>query len=201
MPCDWIFMRQNSRPEAELPHYRGEVVQIYDELKGPGEMNTDIFLRYHMTDKSKEEVKEYLSRWNRDIVFEIVNGPDPETGFRRIKCSNEKINETINIGGWTQEQADNIVNDWNERYPEAQLEEVGFTPKDLLVQGFFTSGQAAEFQLLVRETGEDYNDRHAIWKLRESACQAFEATGGVKEGTAQQLGPSLVYGPDALEDD
>ena len=195
-------MRQNSNPGAEIPHYRGEVVEIYEREtlpEGCGELNTDIFLRYNMTDKSAAEVNNYLDKWNREIVFEVVIGPDPETGFRRIKCSNEKINETINVGGWTQEQADNIVNSWVNIYPESELALVGFTEKDLLVEGFFTDEQGEEFKQSVYDVASQYTDRHAIWKLSEAACQAFEQTGAVKTGTAQQLAGSLVYGPTATE--
>ena len=195
-------MRQNSQPGANLPFYRGEVVQIYQEGVLPpdsGEYDTDIFLRYNCTDKNKNEVEQYLDKWNREILFDVISGPDQD-GRRRIKCSNAKINESLNIGPWTDEIVNNIVTEWNARYPESQLFSEGFTAKDWICDGYFTSGQAAEFQQVVYDAGDDFYDRHAIWKMKEASCQAFESTGGVKTGTAAQLvNNNLVYGPEATE--
>lgn len=209
MPGVWLFIRHTSTsdvPDTDK-RYRGEVNTIYNlaELpEGCGELDTNIFLRYHMTDLNGGEVASYLDVWNRDVVFEVVNGPDPD-GYRRIKSTNQRTNSNLNIGGWTQEQADAITQEWNADpelnllYPDENLVTVGFTDKDLIQEGRFTPGQAAAYQALVRSRGEDYQDRHKLWRLSEQACVDFESTGGVKTGTFNQLSQFLVYGPEATE--
>jgi hypothetical protein len=200
VPCTWVFKRfDNPVVSDDTQWRRGEVVHVYPMASLPPnaeENNFSVFLQYYMTDKDSSEVREFMDNWNRDITFEVVNGPDPQ-GFRRIKSSNQKINQSLTIGGWDQSQADKITTEWNEKYPTANLVTVGFTPKDLLQEGTFTTGQAAEYQEVVHAAGLNVTDRQRIWYLTEAAVQSFESTGGFKTGTAAQLNGSLENGTDS----
>jgi hypothetical protein len=152
-------------------------------------------VHFEVTDKTVAEMQQYLETYNRPIDMTVVSGPDPQ-GFRRINVRNNNTNVSGTVGGWTTTETDNIINEWNSRYPTTNLVTVdiidGTNPGDTWqCEGTFTSGQADEFEEVIIEQGLQQMDKRKIWYITESGMQNIEAAGGSQSGTASNLGGIL----------
>jgi hypothetical protein len=198
VPAVVIIQKNDNQPVGVDPNFGGlfrrkEIVSIKEvgaPIAGAGDLTK--FLQYTVTDREVFEIQGWIEKWNKDLLFDVVNGPDPQ-GFRRIKISNQKINQSQTTGEWTQEQADRIVFEWQSTYPTTDLVTVGFTAKDLLQEGTFTSGQAAEFQAAVYRAGEEFETRRRVNYVPENVMQNIETAGGIQSGTAAQLNIQSGY--------
>lgn len=178
---------------------RGEVVVVAEVSRvwGSGEAPSDTgtFVEFEVTDKTVAEMNQYLDTYNRAIDMTVIAGPDPQ-GFRRINVRNNNTNVSGTRGGWTTEETDNIITEWNTRYPTTNLTTVaiidGTKPGDTWqCEGTFTTGQAEEFEQVIVEQGLQIMDKRKIWYITEAGMQNIEAAGGSQSGTASQLGPHL----------
>lgn len=200
MPAKLLIKRlDNPVPASGGKWLRGEVVVVVEttHVWGSGEVPSDTgtFVEFEVTDKTVAEMNQYLETYNRPIDMTVIAGPDPQ-GFRRINCRNNNTNVSGTRGGWTTETTDNIITEWNTRYPTCNLTTVaiitGTNPGDTWqCEGTFTSGQALEFNEVIVEKGLSIMDKRKIWYITESGMQNIEAAGGAQSGTASQLGPIL----------
>ena len=88
---------------------------------------------------------------------------------------------------------DNIITEWNERYPTCNLTTVaiitGTNPGDTWqCEGTFTTNQAQEFNDVVVEEGSQTFDYRRIWYINQTGMDNIRANGGIQSGTASQLG-------------
>lgn len=177
---------------------RGELVKVHEvdqDLGTLGDPSAGFFVTFTVTDKTVDEMREFLAPYNRAIDMDVVAGPDP-TGFRRINARNNNTNVSGTRGGWTTEATTDIEDEWNERYPTCNLTTVaildGTNPGDTWqCEGTFTTGQAQEFNDVIIEKGTTVLDKRKLWYITESGMQNIEAAGGSQSGTAQQLGGIL----------
>ena len=199
MPALLLIKKLDSPvPAAPGKWLRGEVVAVFETTapRGSGEeVAAGSFVHFEVTDKTVAEMEQYLATYNRLIDMTVIAGPDPQ-GFRRINVRNNNTNASGTIGGWTTETTDNIIDEWNARYPTCNLTTVaiitGTNPGDTWqCEGTFTTGQAQEFEEVVIEQGLSVMDKRKIWYITEAGMQNIEAAGGSQSGTAQQLGGIL----------
>jgi hypothetical protein len=135
----------------------------------------------------------YLQKWNRLISMSVFNGPDP-AGRRDIHVRNDRVNASQTIGAWDENTTNAIIEEWNYRYPTCGLRTLAITADVWDCSGYFTTGQAAEFEEVVIERGLADLLKRTIWYITEAGMQNIEAAGGAQEGTAQQLGGILRDG-------
>ena len=199
MPALLIIKKLDSPvPAAPGKWLRGEVVAVFETTapRGSGEeVAAGSFVHFTVTDKTVAEMNTYLETYNRQIDMQTINGPDAQ-GFRRVQVRNNNTNASGTIGGWTQEVTDDIIAEWNGRYPTCNLTTVevttGTNPGDTWVcEGTFTTGQAQEFQEVITDKGASLMDKRKIWYITEAGMQNIEAAGGSQSGTASQLGGIL----------
>lgn len=197
MPCTLLIV-ESDRPVPESPGRwkEGEIVLIVDEpyTFGSGELDLTKFLRFTVSDKTAAEMTQYTETWNRRIEMDVINGPDP-SGFRRINVQNTFTNASGNIGEWTTETTDNIIAEWNGRYPTCNLVTVSFPdPATWQCEGTFTTGQAQEFNEVIIEQGLETLDKRRVWWITPAGMTNIRDAGGHQTGTAQQLGGILQDG-------
>jgi hypothetical protein len=188
-----IKTSDNNIPQSGGRWLRGEIVAVVETTTtlGSGELNTDSFLRFELTDKTVAEMQNYLDAYNRDIDMNVVNGPDPQ-GFRRINARNLNSNASETLGGWSVSGTDDIVLEWNSRYPTCNLTTVGFPQYDTWTcEGTFTTGQAVEFNNVIIEEGLEITDKRKIWYISAAMMTAIENNGGFLSGDTSNLGPNL----------
>lgn len=191
-----ILIVANDRPvpEAAGRWKHGQILLVNDvPYVAGGEANTDKFVQFTITDKTPAEVDDkFFAPWNMDIDMSVIAGPDP-SGFRRINCRNNNTNASGSKGGWTAEMTDNIISEWNTRYPSCNLTTVaiitGTNPGDTWqCEGTFTTGQAIEFNEVVVQKGSEVLDYRRIWYVNQAGMDNIITAGGLQSGTAAQLG-------------
>jgi hypothetical protein len=184
---------------------RGEVVHILDgaaDYISSGETDTNVFLRFEVTDRTKAEMDQYLDVYNRAINMQVINGPDPQ-GFRRIQVRNNWANISgaiyIGRGYWQQDGIDAIILGWNTQYPTCNLTTVSFPNQDAnglgdewICEGTFTSGQAALFEETIIEEGLSVTDKRTYQYMSESFVTFIENAGGVSSGTGQNIANNML---------
>jgi hypothetical protein len=153
------------------------------------------FVHFEVTDKTVQEMSTYLETYNRPIDMQVIEGAGVD-GLKKINVRNNNTNASGTIGGWTTEETDNIITEWNTRYPTCNLQTVQFltgtNPGDTWqCEGTFTQGQADEFEEVIVEQGLQQMDKRKIWYITESGMLNIEAAGGSQSGTASQLGGIL----------
>jgi hypothetical protein len=199
MPALLVIKKLDSPvPAAPGRWLRGEVVAVFETTtpRGSGEeVAAGSFVHFEVTDKTVAEMQQYLDTYNRLIDMTVVSGPDPQ-GFRRINVRNNNTNVSGTVGGWTTTETDNIITEWNARYPTYNLVTVQFltgtNPGDTWqCEGTFTQGQADEFEEVIIEKGLQQMDKRKIWYITESGMTNIEAAGGSQSGTASNLGGIL----------
>ena len=158
---------------------------------GPRDAAThDIKHRYHwrVSDKTTAEMQAYMDSHHKEIEMTVVNGPDPQ-GFRRIEILNLYVTASGN-NSWVQENVDEFIAEWNDRYPTCNLQEYQpFTADTVFVEGTFTQGQADEFALVVVQFGLDDLYARRRWYINSQGMQALANNEGFLNTTAQELGP------------
>ena len=191
MPAKLIITRDD-RPVPDAPGrwLAGEIVAVVetDAPLGSGELpEGGKFVHFIVSNKTVEEVRNYLDTYNRDIDMQVIQGPDAN-GLRRINVRNNNCNASGTIGAWTVEVTDNIIAEWNERYPTCGLFTVDFpAPNTWTCQGTFTTGQAQEFNDVIVEKGQSIMDRRKIWYITPAGMSNIIGAGGIQTGTAAQL--------------
>lgn len=207
MPATLIIKRLDNTqaPKLETRWLRGEIVLVVEDPSTLGTMeqaSAGLFLLFTVTDRTVEEMNTYLEPYVRPIDMTVIAGPDP-SGRRRIEVKNLNANRTgaeyRGRGYWTTEQTTNIEEEWNLRYPEANLVTVEFPNDDppyglgniWTCEGTFTTGQALEFNDVVVDQGSITMDKRKVWQVSEAFCQNIEANGGSQSGTSSQLAPHL----------
>ena len=178
----------------------GEICVVAESTMqwGSGELDTNKFLRFTVTDRTVAEMNQYLQTWNRLIAMNVVAGPDPQ-GFRRIDVKNNLVNQTGTLGEWDVTNTNAIITEWNTRYPTTNLVTVQIytadAPNDVWqCEGTFTTGQAAEFEEVVIEKGQSELLKRKIWYITEAGMVNIGNAGGVQSGTSAQLNPILRDG-------
>ena len=178
----------------------GEIVTVQEDTHtwGSGELDTNVFLRFTVTDKSVAEMEQYLQGWNRLIAMNVVAGPDPQ-GFRRIDVKNNLVNQSGTLGEWDATNTGNIITEWNTRYPTTNLVTVQIytatAPNDVWqCEGTFTTGQAAEFEDTIIQKGLEDQLKRKIWYITSAGMTNIRNAGGSQSGTAAQLAPILRDG-------
>jgi hypothetical protein len=201
MPATLLIKRLDSPvPQAPGRWLRGEVVEVFDSTAtlGSGELDTNVFYRFTVTDKTVAEMEQYLQTWNRLIDMTVIAGPDPQ-GLRRINVRNNLVNQSGTLGEWTVANTDEIITEWNTRYPTTNLITIQIfantAPNDTWqCEGTFTTGQAQEFEEVVIERGLSDMLKRKRWYITEAGMVNIGNAGGVQSGTASQLGPILRDG-------
>ena len=181
-------------PEAAGRWKDGQILLVNDvPYTTGGEADITKFVQFTITDKTPAEVDaKFFAPYNMDIDMQVIAGPDPQ-GFRRINVRNNNTNSTGTKGGWTTEMTDNIILEWNTRYPTTNLVTVqiitGTNPGDTWqCEGTFTTGQAIEFEEVVTQKGAEVLDYRRIWYVNSTGMANINANGGIQSGTASQLG-------------
>ena len=176
---------------------RAEILQVFEGLNpqlNSGELNTDIFLRFGLTDKTKEEMQSYLDTYNRDIEYTLINA---NGNLRRYEVNNKNAN-SLGLGHWTTEAVQDIKEAWEDGHTEADITTIGFPnsgPNGLGniwdMSGVFEVGEGAAFQAAVIEFGISVMDRRKIWYVSSAMMNMIENAGGYLEGDTENLGPNL----------
>ena len=201
MPATLLITESNRPvPPSAARWLEGEIVVVRenDTTWGSGELDTNKFLRFTVTDKTVAEMDQYLQTWNRLIAMNVVAGPDPQ-GFRRIDVKNNLVNQTGTLGEWDTANTDAIITEWNTLYPTTNLvTDQIFTntaPNDTWqCTGTFTTGQAQEFEEVVIEKGVSDLLKRKRWYITEAGMVNIGNAGGVQSGTSAQLNPILRDG-------
>lgn len=195
MPARLRIKKLDSQVEASARQWlRGEIVNVLDvgdPFGASEEIAAGYFVYFDVTDKTVEEMQEYLVSYVRVIDMNVIAGPDP-SGFRRINVRNNNTNVSGTRGAWTTETTDNIITEWNTRYPACNLTTVsiftGTNPNDTWqCEGTFTTGQAQEFEEVIVDRGLKTRDKRRLWYITPAGMANIEAAGGLQSGTAQQL--------------
>ena len=126
------------------------------------------------------EAKLFAETYNIKVDMETIEGPDPD-GLRRIQTDNLRISNS-GEGAFTQEGWDDVVLEWNSRYPEAGLFIVSFAVDSVVVEGTFTTGQAVEFQNVVTSYGLSTMVYRKRWYSPPTQTQAIKDNGGWVSG-------------------
>ena len=201
MPALLLIKAQDSPvPQAAGRWLRGEVVAVFETTAtlGSGELDTAVFYRFTVTDKTVSEMNQYLQQWNRLIDMNVISG-GPGDGPRTINVRNNLVNQSGTLGEWTTLNTDSIILEWNTLYPTANLvTDSIFTntaPNDTWqCSGVFTVGQALEFEQVVIEKGQSDLLKRKIWYITEAGMTNIGLAGGVQSGTSAQLNPILRDG-------
>ena len=190
----------SSVPQSAGRWLRGEVVAVQESTHpwASGELDTNAFYRFTVTDKTVAEMEQYLQTWNKLIDMNVIAGPDPQ-GFRRINVRNNLVNQSGTLGEWTVTNTDLIIAEWNALYPTTNLVTVTIltntAPNDTWqCEGTFTTGQAEEFEEVVIEKGLADMLKRKRWYITEAGMVNIGNAGGSQSGTASQLGPILRDG-------
>ena len=194
MPATILITSQDRPvPEANGRWKRGQILLVNDvPYTTGGEADLSKFYQFTITDKTPAEVDaKFFAPYNRDIQMSVVSGPNP-AGRRVINCRNANVNATGTKGQWTVAGTDEINAEWNARYPTAGLFTVsifqGTNPDDTYqCDGTFTTGQAAEFEALLVESGLDQMDYRRLWFINETGMTQLDNNSGLLSGTAAQL--------------
>jgi hypothetical protein len=161
MPALLIIKKLDSPvPAAPGRWLRGEVVAVFETTapRGSGEeVAAGSFVHFEVTDKTVAEMNQYLATYNRPIDMQVIEGAGVD-GLKKINVRNNNTNASGTIGGWTTEETNNIITEWNTRYPTCNLQTVQFidgtNPGDTWqCEGTFTQGQADEFEEVIVEQG------------------------------------------------
>ena len=191
MPAKLIIKNADSPvPESGGKWRAGEIVAIVEANAplGSGEVpEGGKFVHFTVTDKSVGEVSDKLDTYNRDIQMSVFQGPNPD-GLRSIHVRNLNCNVSGTIGAWTTEITDQIIAEWNERYPTCGLITLGYPfPSTWDCRGTFTTGQAQEFNDVIIEKGKVIIDHRKVWYITPAGMTNIINAGGSQSGTAQQL--------------
>ena len=202
MPAKLIIKKLDSPvPQSPGRWLSGEIVANVEDtaVLGSGEeVSGGSFVHFIVTDRTVAEMQQYLESYNRLISMDVIAGPDPQ-GFRRINVRNDRCNASGTVGNWTTEQADDIILEWNTRYPTTNLTTVaiitGTNPDDTWqCEGTFTTGQAQEFEEVVVEKGLQVLDKRRVWYITPAGMDNIDAAGGSQSGTSAQLSGILRDG-------
>jgi hypothetical protein len=176
---------------------RGELVQVFETTKtlGSGELNTNNFYRFTVTDRTVPEMQEYLLTYVRDYEFTLIA---QNVDLRRFEVKNLWAN-TEGRGYWTLEAVAAIKENWEEVHPLADITTIGFPNTDgnglgniWDMSGEFPAGQGAEFQAVVAEAGAQHMDKRKTWYISPAMMTNIENAGGIQSGTFAQLNPNLM---------
>ena len=199
MPCTILIKRTDNTTEylSKGAWMRGELVYIYAGLNaqlGSEEMDTNKFLRFGLTDKTREEMQSYLDRYNRDFEYTLINANGT---LRRYEVRNNYAN-SLGLGYWTTSAVLDIKTLWEEDHPNADITTIGFPNTDANglgniwdMSGVFEVGEGAAFQEAVIEGGKEIIDKRTIWYISPAMMAAIENAGGYLEGDTGNLGPNL----------
>jgi hypothetical protein len=177
-------------PQSAGRWLSGEILFVTDvPYTTGGEADLSKFVQFTITDKTPAEVdQKFFGIWNRLIDMNVIAGPDPQ-GLRRINVRNNNTNVSNTIGGWTVQQTDAIIDQWNALYPTTNLITIGFPQYDTWTcEGTFTTGQAHEFEDTIIETGLQDMDKRRVWYVTPAGMANIDSAGGLQSGTAAQLG-------------
>jgi hypothetical protein len=188
VPATILIVTSDRNSEIEA-YRRGQIVEVRDApYTAGGGADITKFYQFVISDKTPASVDEkFFQTWDKDISMNTIAGPDP-SGFRRIRVRNNNINVSESIGDFTVQGTDYINAEWNQRYPTANLVTVGFPAYGQWdCEGTFVSGQALEFEEVIKSQGVDEIDFRRIWYITEAGMLNIDAAGGLQTGTANQL--------------
>lgn len=191
MPCKaYIKKTDNSVPDESANWYRGAILDFVDENPrlsplAKTQPGAGLVCVFHITDRTKEEMKDYTAAWAKAVSMRVTAGPDPD-GRRRIEIRNNSVSVT-GKNAWTQENMDNILSTWNAEYPSSNLVEGpnGVTDEILDVVGTFESGQYDEFEQVIINAGLGDVYLRTRWRVTEAGMLDMEANGDEQTDTAQ----------------
>jgi hypothetical protein len=177
-------------PQSAGRWLSGEILLVNDvPYTIGGEADLSKFFQFTITDKTPAQVdQKFFGIWNRLIDMNVIAGPDPQ-GLRRINVRNNNTNASDTIGGWTVQQTDAIIDQWNALHPTTNLITIGFPQYDTWTcEGTFTTGQAQEFEDTIIEQGLQEMDKRRVWYVTPAGMANIDSAGGLQSGTAAQLG-------------
>ena len=187
-------------PQSGGRWLRGEIVTVFETTAtlGSGELDTNVFFRFTVTNRTVAEMNQYLQTWNRLISMNVISG-GPGDDTRVINVRNDLVNQSGTLGEWNAFNTQLIADEWNLRYPTAGLVIDSIfsntAPNDTFqCTGFFTVGQAIEFEQTVIEKGLGDLLKRKVWYITEAGMVNIGNAGGVQSGTSAQLNPILRDG-------
>ena len=206
---EFTVQQINNRPQGNNQLYDTARVTTSGQITNPGHVAIDVtagdsiaycYLGYWVNygvqedltlnrlhviveDKTVEQVALYIEKYNIKVDMETIAGPDAN-GFRRIQIDNLRVSFSGD-GAFTQEGVDDLIAEWNLRYPESGLVEVSFSGEVVVVEGTFTSSQRVEFEEVVIAYGLAQNIYRRRW-YSPQAQQIIDA-GGWVSGPASSL--------------
>ena len=201
MPCT-LLITESDRPVPPSAGrwLEGEICTIQESTHawGSSELDLNKFLRFTVTNKTPAEMESYLQHWNRLISMNVISG-GPGDDTRTINVRNNRVNQSGTLGEWTVSNTEAIRDEWNLLYPTCNLViDSIFTntaPNDTFqCTGFFTVGQAAEFETTIIAEGAGALLKQKIWYITSVGMTNIRNAGGSQSGTASQLNPILRDG-------
>jgi hypothetical protein len=190
-----LLIKKNNSGIGSTDWKRGEICSLYETTDplGAGELDTSFFVRFEITDKTVAEMRTYLSKYDRDIEYTLINAGPP----RRYEVNNKNANSE-GLGFWTLEATAAIKEDWEVDHPAADITTIGYPNTGVNglgniwdMSGVFAPGEGAEFQATVIEEGLNQMDKRTIWYISPAMMTAIENNGGFLSGNTSQLGPNL----------
>jgi hypothetical protein len=197
MPAKLIIKKADSPvPESPGRWKAGRIVCLFETTTlippGSGEsVEHGMFVHFTVSDRTVAQMAQYLSQYNRAIDMTVIQGPDAN-GFRRVNVRNNNCNASGTVGAWTVAGTDEVILQWNTKYPTCNLVTVGFPqPNTWTCEGTFTIGQAQEFNDTIVEYGLGVMDTRRIWYVSAAAMSNIITAGGSQTGTFAQLQTNL----------
>ena len=180
-------------PDVPLRWRAGEIVAIYESgqpLSRAESPEGGSVYNIEITDKTRDEVREYMQEWRHDPTTTQVsaNGDD-----RLIQVVSSMISAS-GAAAFTTEQVDQFCADLNKTYPTANA-----TPDTIISTGFrfnVTVPLSARDQL-IREVNTfvaDIYHRRRRWYINNAGMTFLANNGGIVTGTAAQLSQYLRDG-------
>ena len=131
-----------------------------------------------MTDRTTDEMRQWMGRLYKDVSSQVISGPDP-SGFRRVRTTNNSV--TASGGnGFTQEGVDAIAAQWNGTI-------VQWNAGAYDMDATFTVGQQIEYNQSVIELGFDDTYRLREWYVTPAQMASIGASGGFVSGPFSTL--------------
>ena len=184
-------------PQSAGRWLEGEICTVQEATVqwGSGELDTNVFVRFTVTDRTVAEMTQYLDTYVRDYEFTLIA---QNVDLRRYEVKNLFAN-TEGRGYWTQEVVDQIKANWEAIYPLADITTIGFPNTDgnglgniWDMSGEFPAGQGAEFQAVVAAAGAEHMDKRKAWYIDSAMMTNIRNAGGSQSGTSAQLSPNLI---------
>jgi hypothetical protein len=179
-----IKANDNNVPQSPGRWLRGETVAVVDEnaTLGSGELNTNSFYRYTVTDASVLDMQLYLQTWDMDLNVSLIGaGPG---GTDDVSVTNSNINVSQTIGVWTQPLVDQFIDGWNAEHPTAGMISLGFSFGILDTRAtYIVPASIVVLEEYSQDFGHGQMFKRKIWNGSIAGMNGIQGNGGVDSGT------------------